>query len=348
MENISDKIYLSKVKYKKISTKKKNDIYFLIIIIIIQLILNLYFILNRKKGPCKEKNYSLNTISLNNNIVNDNDNKKEQNYFNKEKFEEIDVNIFLPIQKKIEGLIEETLDEQKFLNGIIRKFKPKKILELGVSAGGSSALILNAIKDLPESKLYSIDRVEKWYLNKAKNVGWVVNEKFPELLDKWKLFAGKNPSEFIETIGNNIDLALIDTKHLCPGEMLNWLEVLPFLKEEALVVFHDAFLMFSKSYYEHGKKKIFSNNLLLSYIRGELILPLYGNETFSRNIGAIKLEKNQHNFYIHYFMALGNQWEYSPDERDLRILKKYFKKYYGEKYVEIFDDAINQNKNKHW
>ena len=37
--------------------------------------------------------------------------------------------------------------ERCFLNGIIRQTKPKKILELGVSAGGSSAIILNAIKD---------------------------------------------------------------------------------------------------------------------------------------------------------------------------------------------------------
>lgn len=34
--------------------------------------------------------------------------------------------------------------------------------------------------------------------------------------------------------------------HVTPGEMLNWLEVLPFLKEEAIVVFHDIFVMFTE------------------------------------------------------------------------------------------------------
>ena len=38
-------------------------------------------------------------------------------------------------------------NEPYFLNGIIRKFKPKRCLEIGVSHGGSSILILNAIKD---------------------------------------------------------------------------------------------------------------------------------------------------------------------------------------------------------
>ena len=50
------------------------------------------------------------------------------------------------------------LTDQKFLYSLIRKFEPKKLLEIGVSAGGSSSLILNAIKELPNSKLYSIDR----------------------------------------------------------------------------------------------------------------------------------------------------------------------------------------------
>lgn len=34
-------------------------------------------------------------------------------------------------------------NEPYFLNGIIRKFKPRKFLEVGVASGGSSVLILN-------------------------------------------------------------------------------------------------------------------------------------------------------------------------------------------------------------
>lgn len=48
--------------------------------------------------------------------------------------------------------------ERRFLNGIIRELKPEKILEVGVSAGRSSVIILNAIKDIEDAKLYSIDR----------------------------------------------------------------------------------------------------------------------------------------------------------------------------------------------
>ena len=44
--------------------------------------------------------------------------------------------------------VEQIGNEPYFLNGIIRKFKPKKCLEIGVSKGGSSVIILNAIKDI--------------------------------------------------------------------------------------------------------------------------------------------------------------------------------------------------------
>ena len=37
--------------------------------------------------------------------------------------------------------------QRRFINGIIQKFQPKKILEVGISAGVNSAIILNIIKE---------------------------------------------------------------------------------------------------------------------------------------------------------------------------------------------------------
>lgn len=79
---------------------------------------------------------------------------------------------------------EMTYKERCFLNGIIRQTKPKKILELGVSAGGSSALILNAIKDFESAKLYSIDYKEKWIRDENKDTGFVIADKFAHFQSK--------------------------------------------------------------------------------------------------------------------------------------------------------------------
>jgi len=43
----------------------------------------------------------------------------------------------------------------------------------------------------------------------------------------------------MKSIGNNIDMVFIDSAHFEPGEILDFLIVLPFLKEEAIVMFHD-------------------------------------------------------------------------------------------------------------
>lgn len=266
--------------------------------------------------------------------------KLEDTFLNLEDF---DSEILTPIQNNLKGFIEITIDEQRFLNGIIRKAKPKKIVEIGVAYGGTAALILNAINDIDHAKLYSIDIKKNCYRIPSKKTGFLVKEKFSYLTKKWEIYTGGLTSQFIEKIGNEVDLVYIDTAHLAPGEMLNWLEILPFLKEEALVVLHDTFLMYID---DKVTKKIrnFSNNQILCYIRGKLILPSYNNNTFSRNIGAIKLFKNQEKYYLNYFLALGTQWEYLPSDNELNILKNHFSKYYGAKYSQIFNDAIFKNK----
>ena len=75
-------------------------------------------------------------------------------------------------------------------------------------------------------------------------------------------------------------------------------------------------------------------------------MPKYGDKIFSRNIGALKLSKNQKKYYKQYFLALGNHWEYFPIENDITILRKFYQKYYGEKLVEIYDDAVEKNRKR--
>ena len=124
-------------------------------------------------------------------------------------------------------------NQREFLNGVIRKFRPKKIVEVGTAQGGASIVILNAIQDIENSHLFSID------LDISNNVGSCVRNYFPEFLNKWTLFQGDVAAKFIEHIGNNIDMLFIDSAHLEPGEILDFLIVLPFLKENAIVGFHD-------------------------------------------------------------------------------------------------------------
>jgi predicted O-methyltransferase YrrM len=94
---------------------------------------------------------------------------------------------------------EMTPDQGAFLNTLILRNKPKKLLELGVSAGGSSIIILNAIKNFPEAKLYSIDLSDNWYKDTTKKSGFFV-DNYPYLKSKWELFTGDLALNFMDKI----------------------------------------------------------------------------------------------------------------------------------------------------
>lgn len=73
-------------------------------------------------------------------------------------------------------------------------------------------------------------------------------------------------------------------------------------------------------------------------------MPNYIDKAFSTNIGAIKLDKDQKLFYYQYFLALRTKWCYMPNDKELNIMRDFFLKYYGKKYAEIYDDAVEKNK----
>ena len=223
-------------------------------------------------------------------------------------------------------------NERKFLNGIIRFSKPKKILEVGVRSGGSSSIILNAIEDFKDSKLYSID------LDSDKSVGECVYKYFPNLTKQWTLYKGNIATEYMEKIGNNIDMVFIDTAHFEPGEILDSLIVLPFLKTNAIMIFHDI-----SQQINHYKRYEWAPYIIFNGLRGKKYLPS-GKNILNKNIGAIQLEKNQKKYYHDYFRLLGGQWQYYPKEIHINQIYKYFQKHYDKECLIMFIETITFNK----
>jgi predicted O-methyltransferase YrrM len=120
--------------------------------------------------------------------------KHSENFINLDKYE---INIYNRINNKNFHRCSRMWGNQKeFLNGVVRKFKPKKLLEIGVAEGGSSIIIVNAIEDIKGSHLFSID------LSKSDMIGYCVKNIFKNLLNKWSLFTGNIPIKFMKQIGN--------------------------------------------------------------------------------------------------------------------------------------------------
>ena len=250
-------------------------------------------------------------------------------------FDQYEVEIFDKIKYKLkQDCIDMFKNQKEFLNGIVRKFKPKKIVEVGTRSGGSSIVMLNAIEDFKDSKLYSID------INPAETVGECARKYFPDLIKNWTLFQGKIACEYIEQIGNDIDMAFLDTSHREPGEILDFLMILPFLKENAIVAFHDIAVQIT------GSREKSAPYLIFNGIRGEKYLPS-GDYILKQDIGAAKLDSNQKKYYQEYFRLLGGQWYYFPKEEHVEQMRKFFKKYYEKDCKEcliIFEEAISFNR----
>ena len=242
---------------------------------------------------------------------------------------------------------ELSLVQASFINGLIRKHRPKNCLEIGVSKGGSSILILNAIKDFPDSFLISIDLSENYYRNKNKKTGYLVKEKFNELTNKWKLFTGDMPHKFLSKLNMKFDFLFLDSAHVSPGEFLNLIESLPFLKENAIVVLHDViwhFYFARITNYTFNNEKIMPTQIvLMSSLIGKKIILKNSNHIFD-NIGAIYLKKNQKKYYVNYFLLLMNIWNYIPSEKHLKSLRDFIDRYYKNKQLlDIFDYSVKQN-----
>jgi len=248
--------------------------------------------------------------------------------------------------KKYAGY-ELSNNEAYFLNGIIRKFKPNHCLELGVSRGGSSIIILNALKDINNSFLVSLDINENCYNNKNEKTGYAVNKYFPELaINKWQLFTGRQPHIFLSKLKMKFDFLFLDTVHYAPGEMINFIEVLPFLEENTIVVLHDIiFHLPSLNYYNQKDTKIHPSQIyLISSLIGEKIILASKNNNIE-NIGAVILYPNQEKYYLNYFLLLLSPWNYLPKDTFIDELIKFVKTYYKKEiYISLFNRSIEENK----
>ena len=78
-------------------------------------------------------------------------------------------------------------------------------------------------------------------------------------------------------------------------------------------------------------------------IRGTKFLPS-GKGILNKDIGAIKLEKNQKRFVHDYCRALGGQWQYFLEEEHITLIQKHFEKYCDDFCITVLNETINFNR----
>lgn len=235
---------------------------------------------------------------------------------------------------------EMSVDQLGFLCGLIRKYKPMKIVEIGVAGGGTTAVILNCVSQLGiNSKIFSIDVALKYYRDSSKQVGYLI-EECRELLQQeidHTLYIGQFAPECLESIGKDIDMLILDTVHRLPGELLDFLACYPFLKKGSIVVLHDITL----NHYS-GSGHSFATKLLLDTVVAEKIFNVNLDNPLT-SIGAFVINDDTDKYISDVFSALTITWAYRPANAELALYKEFYSKYYSNDKLLLFDVAIQLN-----
>ena len=156
------------------------------------------------------------------------------------------------------------------------------------------------------------------------------------------------PHKFLEKLNLKYDFVILDTSHTTPGEILNIIEIMPFLEENSIIIFLNLITHMKYAYKKDMDKfeikKTPTSIFLMSTIAGKKIIK-YDEKKLMENIGVIFLEKNQEKFYENYFLLLICLWENMLSDEEIYQMRLFIEKYYKkEKLINIFENAILYNK----
>lgn len=254
-------------------------------------------------------------------------------------------------RKQVQTIIAEAVNpemtefESAFLCGIINKFRPQKVVEVGVAAGATTAILLQCLGNVRSDGfiMHSVDYYENLWSNPKKKTGYVALEANQELSKKmnytYKLHIGK-PACTIEEIGDGIDCLILDTIHVVPGEILDFLTMLPHLNDGAVVILHDV-----GHNLRDNARDSYATGLLFSAVVAEK----YMNRDFTHpygypNIGAFVVDERTRRGVINLFLTLMITWNLCTPTDLWEQYRKAVKEHYDEEYLELFDKAIIMNK----
>ncbi len=240
--------------------------------------------------------------------------------------------------------------DHAFLCGMIKQKNPKKLLEIGIAEGGTTAVIIKSLSLLGSKReAYSVDLSRMLYCDNKKKTGYEYDRLKP-YIDRssiiHQILLGGTIASQIEKIGDGIDFVIIDTTHQFPGEVLDFLCVLPYLAEEATILLHDINLNYIKAVSGNRSRVIDSINsvatkLLFSAVKAEKYLPM--KDSRLPNIAAFTIFESTYENIVDLFYLLSFSWAYIPEKGILDSYRNIYEKYYDKACLELYDIAVANN-----
>lgn len=243
-------------------------------------------------------------------------------------------------------LCEMSRADHGFLSGLIRRKAPKKVVEIGVAEGGTTAVIVKTLEMVGNrAEMHSVD-LGTTIPNSDLPKGYLYQELMDESeIVNHEFLLGHTVAYYLENIGGVIDFVVIDTMHMLPGEILDFIAIFPYLSEDAVVVLHDVNLSYSFSQSADERDVLLSDKLgltnqMFAILKGKK----YFNIDFGRNIAAVEVTGETESCLKDLFFNLMSNWYYNPSDPVMEEYEKSFQRHYAEYYMGLFRIAVDNNK----
>lgn len=239
--------------------------------------------------------------------------------------------------------------DSAFLCGMLKKFRPAKIMEVGIGGGGTTAIIMQCMYLLGVPyELHSVDLNEKLYRGGQMQSGYMgelAKEWIPDTNQKFHL--GKLAHECMDQIGGDIDFLILDTVHALPGELLDFLALFPYLKEGAVVVLHDITCNYCTSNRNRFREMAYCTKILFDCVTAPKYLVEDTRTTVRNrlpNIGAFVYTKDTKEHISDVVSALSYTWYYMPNETQLKSYQVKILQNLDAEGRWLFESAVKINK----
>lgn len=258
-------------------------------------------------------------------------------------------------REAIKDIIDPILDEPEmtefdsaFLCGLIKLEKPRKVVEVGIAAGATTAILVECLEELDtEYEMYSVDFSEKYYRDignlPSGFMAKTLKEQKKEMKGKHQFLLGGCVYEYLDKIGNDIDFLILDTMHTLPGELLDFIVLFHHLSPNAVVCLHDI----SLNNRVRGFSYMNATNVLFHSVVGEKLINYISDNGIEKvdypNIGAFRINKDTEYYIENVFQALTMSWHYMPNWKDIKGYGQHIKKDYPADLFHIWENAVMMN-----
>ena len=285
------------------------------------------------------------------------------------KFNEIELNNeprnkLLPKLPPLDGKRAMSGFDSAFLCGALKKFQPKKIVEIGITSRVTTSIILQCLEDIgQEYEMHSVDISTDYYHAAKSNIArqlepdyaWKYikenaisslpsNANSVELRGKHIFHDGQSLIPAINKIGNEIDFVVFNViSNEIPGEILDFLAILPYLKNDAVVVLRNVI----ESQLDFNKVANNAATVLFSTITADKFLnlpPQHVDLVYAYpNIGAFQINEQTRENIENVFLALTLRWIYFPPRALLRGYYNIYKKNYSPEICKLYENILKMN-----